>query len=91
MSPLGIRKIPRLQAIGDHFSIMCGVQFYRTTSHTRNDVKLHFVWITKYRRPMLTEEVALRVRELVREICLAKEVQILLIMVGIGIGGLRLC
>jgi putative transposase len=35
------------------------------------------VWITKYRRPILTEEVAIRIRELVREICLGNEVQIL--------------
>ena len=53
------------------------MQFYRTASHNRYDIKLHFVWITKYRRQILTEEVAVRVRELVREICLANEVQIL--------------
>jgi putative transposase len=53
------------------------VQFYRTTSHTRYDIKPQFVWITKYRRPILTEEVPVRVRELVREICLANEAQIL--------------
>jgi putative transposase len=38
---------------------------------------MHFVWITKYRRPILSKEVAVRVRELVREICLMNEVQIL--------------
>lgn len=53
------------------------MQFYRIASHTRYDIKLHFVWIRKYRGPILSEEVALRVRELVREICLANEVQIL--------------
>ena len=35
------------------------------------------VWITKYRKPVLTGEVAVRMRELVREICKAKDVEIL--------------
>ena len=31
---------------------------YRRTSHTRFDIKLHFVWITKYRKPFLTGTIA---------------------------------
>ena len=50
---------------------------YRKTSHTVFDVKLHFVWITKYRKPILYGKTAERVRELIREICLSKNVQIL--------------
>jgi putative transposase len=46
------------------------VQKYRTTSHTKYDLKYHLVWITKYRR-------AVRVRELVREICRANDIEIL--------------
>jgi len=42
---------------------------YRTSSHSRYDLKYHFVWVTKYRKPVLTGEVSIRVRDFVREIC----------------------
>ena len=53
------------------------MELYRTSSHTRYDLKYHFVWITKYRRPIMTGAVALRIRELVREVCVANEIEIL--------------
>ncbi|MBN1845344.1 MAG: transposase, partial [Sedimentisphaerales bacterium] len=37
----------------------------------------HFVWVTKYRRPVLYGAVGQRVRELVIEICKANEIEIL--------------
>jgi len=52
------------------------VELYRKTSHTVFDLKYHLVWATKYRRPVLTGKVALRVRDLVREICDTHNVQI---------------
>ena len=53
------------------------MEHYRSTSHTRFDIKLHFVWITKYRKPALTGEVAIRLREVIRQICAEHEVEIL--------------
>jgi putative transposase len=50
---------------------------YRNNSHSRYDIKYHFVWITKYRKPILTGEVGVRVRNLVREICRTNEIEIL--------------
>ncbi|MEM8968528.1 MAG: IS200/IS605 family transposase [Bacteroidota bacterium] len=50
---------------------------YRKGSHTRYDLKIHIVWITKYRKPVLRSMIAKRVRELIREICLANEIQII--------------
>jgi len=50
---------------------------YRKTSHTVYDVKYHFVFTTKYRKPVLGGEVAKRVRELIREICRTLDVEIL--------------
>ena len=41
----------------------------RKTSHSVYDIKFHFVWITKYRKPILFGDVAIRVRDLIREIC----------------------
>ena len=53
------------------------MKYYRSGSHTRYDIKYHIVWITKYRKPVLTGDVALRLRELVREICMSEDVTIL--------------
>lgn len=50
---------------------------YRTASHTRFDIKYHFVWTTKYRKGLLTGQVALRLRDLVREICRTNDIEIL--------------
>ncbi len=50
---------------------------YRTGAHTRFDIKYHFVWVTKYRKAVLTGEVGVRLRDLVREICRTHEIEIL--------------
>jgi putative transposase len=50
---------------------------YRRGAHTVFEIHLHIVWTTKYRRPALTGEVGLRVRDLIREICAAHEVTIM--------------
>jgi putative transposase len=49
----------------------------RTSAHTRHDIKFHFVWTTKYRKPVLIGAVAERLRELVREVCRTNEIEIL--------------
>jgi len=53
------------------------MEHYRKSSHTTYDIKYHLVWITKYRKPILTGEIANRVRELIREICKGKEIEII--------------
>ena len=50
---------------------------YRTSSHSRYDIKYHFVWVTKYRKSVLTGEVGIRLRELVREVCRSNDIEIL--------------
>ncbi len=50
---------------------------YRKSSHTVYDLKYHLVWITKYRKPVLTGEIANRVRDLIREICKGKDIEII--------------
>jgi len=50
---------------------------YRTSSHSRYGIKYHFVWVTKYRKPVLTGEVGVRVRDLMREIRRTYEIEIL--------------
>ena len=46
-------------------------------SHTRFDLKYHFVWITKYRKKLLVGEVGLRLRKQVRDICSELGVEII--------------
>jgi putative transposase len=50
---------------------------YRKSSHTVYDIKYHIVWITKYRKQILRADIAHRVRELIREICRAYDVEIM--------------
>ena len=50
---------------------------YRTRSHTKYKIEYHFVWVTKYRYHMLTEDIARRVRELVRQVCEQFEIEII--------------
>ena len=49
---------------------------YRKGSHTAYDIKYHFVWITKYRYKVLQGKVAVRLRELLRQGCEAKGLEI---------------
>ena len=41
------------------------------------DLKYHLVWITKYRKKVLYGQIAERLRDLVREICKTKDVEII--------------
>ena len=50
---------------------------YQRGAHTVFEIHLHLVWITKYRRAVLTGEVAVRLRDLIREICGQHEVSIM--------------
>jgi putative transposase len=53
------------------------MEHYRKSSHTTYDIKFHLVWITKYRKAVLTGEIAQRARELIREICRTCDVEII--------------
>lgn len=53
------------------------MEHYRTGSHSRFDIKYHFVWVTKYRKSVLTGAVGARLRDVVREICRTNEIEIL--------------
>lgn len=50
---------------------------YRKTGHSVYDLKYHVVWITKYRKPVLHGQVALRLRELIRQTCATMDVYII--------------
>ena len=50
---------------------------YRLGAHTKTDLKVHVVWIPKYRKGVLTGEVAVRVRDLIRRIAAEHELEII--------------
>lgn len=50
---------------------------YRKTAHATYDIKYHIVWITKYRKLVITGKIAERTRELIRQICYGNDVEIL--------------
>jgi putative transposase len=49
---------------------------YRKGSHTVYDLKIHVVWITKYRKAVLRGEIGVRLREIIRQTCESQEVYI---------------
>jgi putative transposase len=50
---------------------------YQLGAHTKHDLKVHLVWIPKYRKKVLTGDVALRVRDLIRQIAMEHEITII--------------
>ena len=50
---------------------------YRKTSHSVYDIKYHVVWITKYRKPVLSQEIGKRLRELIMQVCTSMDIQII--------------
>ena len=50
---------------------------YRKGSHAVYRIHYHLVFIPKYRRPVLRNEVGRRIRELIREICRSKDIEII--------------
>ena len=50
---------------------------YRKGSHSTYDLKYHIIWCTKYRYRVITGDVAQRIRELIREVCMANYVDII--------------
>ena len=53
-----------------------GMVEYRKNAHAVFDIKYHVVWITKYRYKVLKGRVAERARDLIRQICQARDVVI---------------
>ena len=50
---------------------------YRLGAHTKSDLRVHLVWLPKYRKPVLTGEVAVRGREVIRQIVAEHELEII--------------
>jgi putative transposase len=49
---------------------------YRLNTHSKYDLKVHLIWIPKYRKRVLTGQVAERTRDILRQICMEHEIHI---------------
>ncbi len=49
---------------------------YRHSAHATFDLKYHVIWITKYRYKMLRGRIAECARDVIRQVCEAREVVI---------------
>jgi putative transposase len=49
---------------------------YRKGSHTVYRLHYHFIFITKYRKPVLRGDVGVKLRDLIREICKGHDIEI---------------
>jgi putative transposase len=56
---------------------LCFMEFQRTGGHTVSRLTVHIVWLTKYRYPVLLEDIKIRCRTLLIQICEAEDIQIL--------------
>lgn len=71
--------------LGEDFSMLAvwntignpAIQYTLEISYLSACTHRQIVWITKYRKPILRADIAQRVRELVREICKANDVDII--------------
>ena len=50
---------------------------YKLGAHTKTDLKVHIIWIPKYRKRVLTGEVAVRARDILRQIAFEHELEII--------------
>ena len=50
---------------------------YRKGSHTVHDLKVHLIWVTKYRYNVLTEAIGIRLRDIIRQVCDSNDISII--------------
>ena len=50
---------------------------YTLGAHTKTDLKVHLIWIPKYRKRVLTGPVAIRTRDILRQIAVEHELDII--------------
>jgi putative transposase len=50
---------------------------YRINSHSKTNLQVHLVWIPKYRKRVLSGEVAIRVRDILRQVASEHDIHII--------------
>ena len=71
MNPLAFRR-----SLQEAWATLVLVSEYRRSSHALYGLRYHFVFITKYRKPVLRGDIAREVRKIVREVCRTHDIEI---------------
>ena len=50
---------------------------YKLGAHTKTDLKVHLIWIPKYRKRVLVGPVAIRARDILRQVAMEHELDII--------------
>jgi len=50
---------------------------YQIGAHTRCDLKVRLIWVPKYRKRVLTGQVAIRKRDILRQIAMKHEIEVI--------------
>lgn len=50
---------------------------YRIGAHTKTDLKVHLIWVPKYRKKVLVGQVAIRTRDILRQVAMEHEIDII--------------
>ncbi len=50
---------------------------YKLGAHTKTDLKVHLIWIPKYRKRVLVGPVAIRARDILRQVAMEHEIEII--------------
>jgi len=53
------------------------MRLYKLGAQPKTDLKVHLIWIPKYRKRVLAGPVAIRIRDLLRQIALEHEIEII--------------
>jgi len=53
------------------------MKHYRTTSHSKYDLKVHLVFIPKYRKRIMTGQIGIKVRDLIRQIAIENDIEVI--------------
>ena len=53
------------------------MKYERKSAHTIYDHKYHLCWITKYRFKVLTHEIGIRTRDLIKQVCKENDTEII--------------
>ena len=76
-SPSGSNPLAFKRRLQEACDTLAAMREYRRAAHTVYCLHYHFVFITKYRKPVLPGDVGGEVRDLVREVCRTLDVEIL--------------
>ncbi len=63
--------------LGEEKFTVVAMRRYRLGAHTKTDLKVHIIWIPKYRKKVLTGQVAIRTWDVLRKIAYEHELEVI--------------